>query len=92
AALLTVVIPVGLFSVVLFVLYSLLLRALDPFVIWLVMGSLFVLLLAVVAVAAGASMGVGILITACSPIVTIIGFETVGHRRQAAQLERILAH
>ncbi|MBT2519338.1 low temperature requirement protein A [Streptomyces sp. ISL-90] len=91
-ALLTVVIPVGVFSLALFTLYTLLLRALDAFLVWLLIGSMVVLVLAVIAVAAGASMGVGILVTACSPIVAVVCFETIGHRRQAAQLERILAH
>ncbi len=37
-------------------------------------------------VAAGASFGVGILITAASPFVVVVGYETVGHRHQAAAL------
>lgn len=90
-ALLTVVIPVGIFMVALFTIYSLLLRQFDPFHIWLFLGSLLALVLAVVAVAAGASFGVGILITAASPLVVVIGYESVGHRHQAAALERALA-
>ncbi|MEV1130869.1 low temperature requirement protein A [Agromyces sp. NPDC049794] len=88
-ALLTVVIPVGVFSVVLFALYSLLMQTFDPFHIWLFIGSVAVLVLAVAAVVAGASMGVGIVITACSPVVVIVGYETVGHRHQAAALDRL---
>ncbi len=49
------------------------------------------LVLAVVAVIAGASMGVGIVLTALSPVVVIVGYETVGYRHQAAALERALA-
>ncbi len=89
-ALLTVVVPVGIFMVALFTIYSLLLRQFDPFHIWLFIGSVVVLVLAVVAVAAGASFGVGILITAASPFVVVVGYETVGHRHQAAALERAL--
>lgn len=91
-ALLTVVIPVGLFMVALFTVYSLLLRQFDPFHIWLFAGSMLALVLAVAAVAAGASFGVGILITAASPFVVVVGYETVGHRHQAAALERALAN
>jgi len=91
-ALLTVVIPVGLFMVALFTIYSLLLRQFDPFHIWLFAGSMLALVLAVAAVAAGASFGVGILLTAVSPVVVVVGYETVGHRHQAAALERALAN
>lgn len=90
-ALLTVVVPVGIFMVALFTVYSLLLKQFDPFHIWLFIGSMVVLVLAVVAVAAGASFGVGILITAASPVVVVVGYETVGHRHQAAALERLFA-
>lgn len=90
-ALLTVVIPVGVFMVALFTIYALLLRQFDPFHIWLFAGSILALVLAVAAVAAGASFGVGILLTALSPLVVIVGYETIGHRHQAAALERALA-
>ena len=74
--------------VALFTIYSLLLRQFDPFHIWLFIGSVVLLVLAVAAVAAGASFGVGILITAASPFVVVVGYETVGHRHQAAALAR----
>ena len=90
-ALLTVVIPVGVFMVALFGVYSLLLGQFDPFHIWLFVGSILALVLAVAAVAAGASFGVGILLTALSPVVVIVGYETIGHRHQAAALERALS-
>jgi hypothetical protein len=90
-ALLTVVVPVLVFSVALFTLYSLLLRQFDPFHIWLFIGSIAMLVIAVWAVWAGASMGTGIVLTALSPVVVIVGYETVGHRHQAAALERALA-
>lgn len=90
-ALLTVVVPVGILMVALFTIYSLLLRQFDPFHIWLFIGSVVVLVLAVAAVAAGATFGVGILITAASPFVVVVGYETVGHRHQAAALERALS-
>jgi len=89
-AILTVVVPVGLFMVALFTIYSLLLKQFDPFHVWLFVGSIVMLVLAVVAVAAGATFGVGILITAVAPFVVVVGFETVGHRHQAAALQRAL--
>jgi low temperature requirement protein LtrA len=90
-ALLTVVGPVAIFSVALFTLYTLLLREFDPFHILLFVGSLVPLVAAVWAVAAGASMGTGIVIAALSPVVVVVGYETLGHRHQAAALERALA-
>ena len=90
-ALLTVVVPVGVFSVALFTLYTLLLREFDPFHILLFIGSIVPLVAAVQVVAAGASMGTGIVVAALSPIVVVVGYETIGHRHQAAALERALA-
>ena len=91
AALLTVVVPVLVFSIALFTLYSLLLRRFDPFHVWLFAGSILMLVLAVSAVAAGASLGTGIVLTALSPVVVIVGYETVGYRHQAVALDRALA-
>ena len=90
-AILTVVAPVAIYSVALFTLYTLLLKQFDPFHIWLFIGSIVMLVLAVVAVIAGASMGVGIVLTALSPVVVIVGYETLGYRHQAAALERAMA-
>jgi low temperature requirement protein LtrA len=83
-----VVVPVLVFEVGLFTLYSLLVREFDPFHIWLFAGAVAVLAVAVVAVSLGATIGVALLIVACSPIVIIVGYETVGHRHQAAALAR----
>ena len=90
-ALLTVVLPVGVFSAALFTLYTLLLREFDPFHILLFAGSIVPLVAAVWLVAGGASIGTGIVVAALSPIVVVVGYETVGHRHQAAALERSLA-
>lgn len=91
AAVLTVVVPVAVFTVALFTLYSLLLAQFDPFHVLLFVVAMLVLAGAVVAVAAGASLAVGIAITACSPVVIVVGYEAVGHRHQAVALERALA-
>ncbi|MGW9630889.1 low temperature requirement protein A [Agromyces sp. NPDC055520] len=90
AALLTVVVPVALFLIALFTIYALLLHDFDRFHILLFVLSLAALVGAVLAVVAGASMGVGIVLAACAPLVVIVGFETVGHRHQAAALARAL--
>jgi low temperature requirement protein LtrA len=91
AALATVVIPVAIYLVVLTVLYDLLLAQVDGFRSLLVAGSLVILTAAVLAVAAGASIGVGLVLAALAPVVPIVGYETIGHRRQAAAVARAVA-
>lgn len=90
AAMLTVAVPVGIFLIALFTIYSLLLREFDRFHILLFLLSIAALVAAVLAVVAGASMGTGIVLTACAPVVVIVGYETLGHRHQAAALHRAL--
>lgn len=91
AALATVVVPVAIFMVGLFTLYSLLLMQFDGFHVLLFAGAVLMLVAAVVAVEAGASMGTGIVVTALAPVVVIVGYETIGHRHQAAALARAIA-
>jgi len=90
AAVLTVVVPVAIFLTALFTLYTFLMGRFDTFHIGLFLGSIAVLALAVVAVSVGASLPVGIVITALAPIVVVVGYETVGHRHQKAALDEIL--
>lgn len=90
AAILTVVVPVAIFTIALFTLYSVLMRQFDPFHLLLFVGAILALAAAAVAVAAGASIGVGIAITAGAPLVVIVGYETIGHRHQAALLDEAL--
>ena len=89
-ALLTVAVPVGCFLVFLFLLYSLLLRAFDPFHVLLFVGSLAALAASVAAAFAGASLGLSLLICMLAPIVVVVGYETVGHRHQLRVLEQEL--
>lgn len=88
-ALASVAIPVFVFEVSLFALYSYLVREFDPFHVWLLVGAVVTLILSVVAVQSGASIGVALLIVAASPVVIVVGFETVGQRHQDAALERL---
>ncbi|MGX5697598.1 low temperature requirement protein A [Agromyces soli] len=90
AALATVVVPVAVYLTMLFALYSYLMGRFDPFHIGLAVGSLAVLAVAVVAVALGASLPAGIVITALAPLVVVVGYETVGHRHQRDALEELL--
>jgi low temperature requirement A protein (LtrA) len=88
AAVLTVVIPVLVYELMLLALYLLLLRSTDPLHLWAFATAALVLAGAVVAVASGASIGIGLLLVAGSPALVIVLYETVGYRNEAAALER----
>lgn len=90
-AALCIAIPVLVFETLLFVLYGLLVMQVDPFHVWLYLGVIAVLAIGVGAVALGASLGVGILLLACSPVVVVVGYETVGWRHGQEMLARTLA-
>ena len=91
SALLALVIPVAIFILGLFVLYSVLLRQVDTLHIWLFVGAMAALAGAVALVASGASLAVGIAVTVLSPLIVIVGYETLGHRHQAAAVARAVA-
>ncbi|WP_246139960.1 low temperature requirement protein A [Protaetiibacter larvae] len=86
-----VIIPVAVLLLAFFTLYSLLLSAFDPFHV-LLFGLAFVLLAAALAAAAaGAPLSVWLGLVVLAPTVTIVGYETIGHRHQAARLAQLLA-
>jgi len=87
-ALMSVAVPVLVFEVVLFSLYTFLVKEFDPFHVWLSIAGVAVLVLSVIAIQAGLSIGGSLLIVAASPLVIVVGYETVGYRHQAAVLER----
>jgi low temperature requirement protein LtrA len=86
---LSVAIPVAIFVGTLYVLYSVLMRTADPFHLGLLAGTAAVLVASVVLAAAGASMTTALLVLMLAPIVTVIGYETLGHRHMAEALERL---
>ena len=88
---LSVAIPVFVFMITSFALYAWLMRSLDPLHIVLVAISAAFLAGGVIAAAAGASIGVCLTLVTLSPYVVVVGYETIGHRHQAAQLARVLA-
>ncbi|GAB2840533.1 low temperature requirement protein A [Microbacterium insulae] len=90
-AAMTIAVPVLAFETMLFVLYALLVMEVDLFHLWLFLGVIAVLAIGVGAVALGASLGVGILLIACSPVVVVVGYETVGWRHGQEMLARATA-
>ena len=87
-AAMSIAIPVLGFETMLFVLYALLLMQIDVFHVWLYLGVIAVLAAGVGAVAIGATLGVGILLIACSPIVVVVGYETVGWKHGQEMVAR----
>ncbi|GAA4706039.1 low temperature requirement protein A [Nocardioides conyzicola] len=86
---LTVAVPLAVFVALLFGLYALLMRTLDPFHLLLVLGSAVVLTVGVVLVAAGVSLTWSLLVVALTPWVTVVGYETIGHRHQEVVVARL---
>jgi low temperature requirement protein LtrA len=91
ATVLTVAVPLGIYALGLYLFYALISWSADPFHL-LLMAVTVVLLVAPVVLAAG---GVGLitclLILSLVPWVTVLGYETVGHRHNAEVLASLRA-
>ncbi len=87
-ALLSTVVPVVLFLVVYFVIYSAAVRELDPFHLGLFAASLAVLAGAVWLASAEIGLGIPLIVAAAAPFVIVVGYELIGHRHMTAVLER----
>jgi low temperature requirement protein LtrA len=85
-----VVIPVVVLLLAFFALYSILIGAFDPFHVLLVAGALAILIAAVLAASGGAPLAVWLSLVVAAPVVVIVGYETIGHRHQAARLAELL--
>lgn len=81
--------PVLAYELMVFVIYSLMTREVDRLHFWLFAGCVVALAAAVAAVQLGASLGVGLVIVACSPAVIVVGYELVGWRHVSGLLERV---
>ena len=91
AIVLTVAVPVAAFVLADFALYTLLLGVGDPFHIALLVGTTAALVLPSSSAANGVSMAVCLVVLTAAPLISVIGYETVGHRHQADALARLLA-
>jgi hypothetical protein len=79
--------PVGLYLLMVYLLHTLLLSTADPFHVLLISLTLAVLLVAVLLSAAGVAIAACLLIVMLAPFVTVVGYETIGHRHQRRMLE-----
>lgn len=89
-AIVAVALPVLVETVTAFAIYAYLVHSVDPFHLLLVAGSVVGLALAVAVAAAGAGLGASLLLVMLAPAVTVVGYETIGHRHMAEVLRRVL--
>jgi low temperature requirement protein LtrA len=87
---LSVAIPVGLYIVSIYVLYMVLVRTVDTFHLLLIVLTVVVLTGAVWLAEVGVSMANCLLVVTLAPLVSVIGFELVGHRHAAEAIARSL--
>lgn len=85
---LAVAVPVLVFCLVYFILWSVLFRAVDPFHVMLALGMVAFLVLAVLCAWAGLSLGWCLIIVMLSPAVVAVGYETGGYRHVEADVSR----
>jgi low temperature requirement protein LtrA len=91
ATVLTVVIPVAVFALSVFVLYTYLTRSFDPFHLTMMAVTAVLLAAPLLLASAGASMAWCLVVLSLSPWVTVVGYELHSHRHNAqviAQLSR----
>jgi low temperature requirement protein LtrA len=89
AAVLSVAIPFTVYATMFYVLYSALFRTVDPFHLGLIAGTVALLVLSIALAAAGVTMAICLVVVALAPAVTVVGYETVGHRHMREALERL---
>ncbi|OBF31321.1 hypothetical protein A5724_22355 [Mycobacterium sp. ACS1612] len=87
---LSVAVPVGIYILSVYALYARLARIVDPFHVLLLVLTAAVLGVAVWLAAAGISMANCLLVVTLAPMVTVVGYETLGHRHAADAIARNL--
>ena len=88
---LAVAVPVAVYIVSVYVLYAVLVRAVDAFHLLLIAVTGAVLGVAVWMAHDGVSMANCLLVVTLAPMVTVVGYETLGHRHAADAIARSLA-
>jgi low temperature requirement protein LtrA len=88
ATVLTVAVPVAVYILMVYVLYSTLTRSIDRFHLLLLAVTAVFVVVPVLMAAVGVSMAVCLVLLMLAPAVSVVGFETVGHRHTADLLQR----
>jgi hypothetical protein len=86
---LSVAIPYAIYALAFYFIYSVVVRTSDPFHLGLMAGTAAVLGLAILLASAGVAVSVCLLVVTLAPAVTVVGYETVGHRHIAEAFERM---
>ena len=89
ATVLTVVIPVAVYFLSVFVLYAYLTRSFDPFHLTMIAVTAVVLAAPLLLASAGASMAWCLVVLSLSPWVTVVGYELHSYRHNAEVIERL---
>jgi hypothetical protein len=82
-------IPFAIYIFTLYGIYATFTRHRDPFHLSLLAGTAAVLVLSVALAAVGFGLAVCLVVLVFAPVVTVVGYETVGHRHVADALERM---
>ena len=85
---LSVAVPVGVYVGLIFVVYGLMARTWDVLHVVLLVLTVGTLAAAVIAASAGVPMTACLLIVTLAPLVSVVGFELIGHRHMAAVLAK----
>jgi low temperature requirement protein LtrA len=88
---LAVVVPVAVFTGMLYLMYAVSMRTADPFHLTLLAGTAAVLVAAVVLANRGLSLAWCQVVVALSPVVTVVGYEAIGYRHLQDHLSKLRA-
>jgi low temperature requirement protein LtrA len=91
ATVLSVAVPLAVYAVTLYAIWTAMMGRVDPFHAGLLIGTAAVLVLAVVLAGSGLAMAWCLVVLAVAPAVTVVGYETVGHRHQEEMLRKLAA-
>jgi low temperature requirement protein LtrA len=86
---LSTAIPVTIYILALYGIYAAFTRHADPFHLSLLAGTAAVLVLSVALAALGAGVAVCLVVLMFAPVVTVLGYETLGHRHVEEALRRM---
>jgi low temperature requirement protein LtrA len=89
ATVLTVAVPLAIFVGVFYLLYWALMHARDPFHLALLTATALLIGLSIGLAAAGLNIAVCLVVLTLAPAVTVVGYETLGHRHMAEALDRL---
>lgn len=89
AVVLSLAVPVGLYLLMVYLLHILLLTTADRLHLLLISLTLALLTVAVLLSTAGVPIAACLLVVMLAPYVTVIGYETIGHRHQQHMLKNL---